>query len=93
MVYLEITLNIAAENRTAAGAVYTKFKDPFLTQVKGAKLKELLVRDDDVQVLHGFDTEQDAKSYLGSDLFTQDVVGGLKPLLQTTPDIRIYQAA
>jgi hypothetical protein len=86
-------LNIATENRAAAGEVYAKYKDPFLTQIKGAKLKQLLLRDEDVQVLHGFDTEADAKSYLGSGLFTADVVGELKALLQAAPDIRIYRAA
>jgi len=30
-----------------------------------------LVRDEDVQVLHGFDTEQNANAYLQSPLFTR----------------------
>jgi hypothetical protein len=30
---------------------------------------------------------------LTSRLFTSDVVGGLKPLLDAEPDVRIYQAA
>lgn len=93
MVYLEITLDVAVKNRGAAGAVYTKYKQPFLTQAKGAKSKDLLVRDEDVQVLHGFDTIENAKAYLSTDLFTSDVVGGLKPLLQAAPDVRIYEVA
>jgi hypothetical protein len=53
----------------------------------------LLVRDDDVQVLHGFDTAEQANAYLQTDLFTSDVVKALKPLLDAAPDVRIYQAA
>lgn len=93
MVYLEITLDVASKDRAAAGAIYNKYKQPFLSQAKGAKSKELLVRDEDVQVLHGFDTVENAKAYLGSELFTSDVVAGLKPLLQAAPDVRIYEVA
>ena len=57
-----------------------------------AKSKELLIRDEDVQVLHGFDTVASAQSYLGSDMFNQDVVTALRPLLQSPPDVRIYAA-
>jgi hypothetical protein len=44
-------------------------------------------------VLHGFDTAERANAYLKTELFTSDVVGALKPLLDASPDIRIYQAA
>jgi len=90
--YLEITLKVDPQDRAAAGAVYTKFKQPFLTKVSGAKSKELLIRDDDVQVLHGFATRKQAEAYLSSDLFTKDVVIGLKPLLKADPEVRIYSA-
>lgn len=93
MVYLQITLNIVAANRAAAAAIYQKYKSPFLDTIAGAKSKELLVRDEDVQVLHGFDTKENANAYLHSALFTADVVGGLKPLLAAAPDVRIYQVA
>lgn len=91
--YLEITLIIEAENRSAAAQVYTRYKDPFLTQIKGARTKDLLIRDEDVQVLHGFDTAENARAYLKSDLFNQGVVEALKPLLGAEPDIRIYEVA
>ena len=91
--YLEITLHIGAKNRSAVAQVYYKYKDPFLTKIKGARTKELLIRDEDVQVLHGFDTIENAQAYLKTDFFNQDVVGGLKPLLEAEPDIRIYQVA
>ncbi|MEM5388273.1 MULTISPECIES: hypothetical protein [Paraburkholderia] len=93
MVYLQITLKIADANRAAAVGVYQKYKAAFLNTIAGAKSKELLVREQDVQVLHGFDTEENAKAYLESALFSADVVGGLKPLLDDVPDVRIYQAA
>ncbi|WP_416980733.1 hypothetical protein [Streptomyces sp. T028] len=90
MAYLEITLQVDPANRVAAAGVYEKYKQPFLTTVTGAISKELLVRDEDVQVLHGFQTAADAKAYLESDLFTRDVVGGLSPLLKAAPEVRLY---
>lgn len=88
--YLEITLKIDNANRNAAAAVYTKYKHPFLDQINGAKSKKLFIRDEDVQVIHGFDNASNAQAYLTSDLFVKDVVEGLKPYLQDHPDIRIY---
>lgn len=93
MVYLQITLKIAEENRAAAAGVYQQYKAAFLDSIAGASSKELLVRDEDVQVLHGFDTLEHASAYLQSDMFTADVVAGLKPLLDADPDVRIYQVA
>jgi len=90
MAYLQITLKIANAHRAAAAAVYQKYKAPFLETIAGAKSKELLVRDEDVQVLHGFDTVEHANAYLQSALFNADVVGGLKPLLDAAPDVRVY---
>ncbi len=88
--YLEITLNIDEGDRASAGAVYAKFKDPFLKTIAGAKSKELLLRAEDVQVLHGFDTQAAAQDYLSSTLFNKDVVTELAPYLKSDPDIRIY---
>ena len=93
MVYLQITLKVAPANRTAAAGVYQRYKGPFLKTIAGAKSKDLLDRDDDVQVLHGFDTAEHANDYLKTELFTSDVVGELKPLLDAAPDVRIYKAA
>ena len=93
MVYLQITLTIADNNRAAAAGVYQKYKAPFLNTIAGATSKELLVREQDVQVLHGFDSAENANAYLQSELFTADVVGELKPLLAAAPDIRVYQVA
>ncbi|MBF0608352.1 MAG: hypothetical protein SFH39_16970 [Candidatus Magnetobacterium sp. LHC-1] len=91
--YLEITLKITEADRPKAAGVYTKYKQPFLDKIPGARSKELLIRSEDVQVLHGFDSVELAQSYLSSALFTGDVVEALKPYLQGAPDVRIYQVA
>lgn len=88
--FLEITMKINENDRAAAAAVYTKYRQPFLDDIEGAHCKHLLVRGEDVQVLHGFASVADAENYLKSDLFTQDVVVELKPYFQSEPDVRIY---
>jgi hypothetical protein len=93
MTYLQIILKIAPVNRPAAAGVYERYKAPFLNTIAGAKSKELLVRDEDVEVLHRFDTVEQANAYLKSRLFSSDVVGALKPLLDADADVRIYEAA
>ena len=93
MTYLEITLQIDSKDRAAAAGVYGKYKQLFLAEVPGAQCKELLVRDEDVQVLHGFDSAAHANDYLASDLFTADVVRELGPLLQADPEIRVFEVA
>ena len=62
------------------------------SRIDGAISKELLIRDEDVQVLHGFKTVAQAQAYLHSPLFTQDVVAELKPYLNRAPEVRIYDA-
>jgi hypothetical protein len=93
MVYLEITLKVRADRRPAAGEVYARYRKPFLTSVAGAKSKDLLLRDEDVQVLHGFDSVDHANAYLKSALFERDVVSALTPLLDAPPDVRVYTQA
>lgn len=91
--YLEITMVISNANRPAAAKVYTDYRQPFLDQIQGALTKELLLRDEDVQVLHGFDNVENAKAYLDSEMFKNDVFVGLKPLWSTDPDVKIYGVA
>ena len=88
---LEITLKVSEANRPRAGAIYAKYKPPFLATVPGAESKDLLLREEDVQVLHSFESRASAEKYLASRLFTIDVVEELKPLLLANPDIRIYE--
>lgn len=89
--YLEITLKVPAKDRMRAGAVYAKYKPPFLATIPGAQSKELLLREEDVQVLHGFDSRTSAESYLKSALFGNDVVRELKPYLVADPEVRVYE--
>lgn len=91
--YLEITMRIDNANRPAAAKVYAAYRAPFLNTIEGALTKELLIRDEDVQVLHGFDSVSHATAYLSSELFNNDVVKGLKPLWSADPDVRIYTVA
>lgn len=84
-------MKIKPENRAAAARVYSDFRKPFLAQIAGAMTKELLVRDEDVQVLHGFDSAENARAYLDSEMFRNDVFVGLEGLWEAMPDIRIYE--
>ena len=88
--YLEITMKISEENRAAAAKVYTDYRGPFLAEIKGALTKDLLVRNEDVQVLHGFDSVENAEAYLESEMFKNDVFTGLQPLWSEDPDVKIY---
>ncbi|MEA5083636.1 hypothetical protein SDC9_189416 [bioreactor metagenome] len=88
--YLEITMKISNENRSAAAKIYTDYRQPFLDTINGALTKDLLVRDEDVQVLHGFDSVNHAQDYLSSEMFKNDVFVGLKPLWSADPDVKIY---
>ncbi len=91
--YLEITMKINEENRPAAAKVYSDYRQPFLDTIKGALTKDLLIREEDVQVLHGFDSVENAKAYLDSEMFKNDVFVGLKPLWSADPDVKIYSVA
>lgn len=91
--YLEITMKINPENCHAAAKVYTDYRGPFLEQIDGAQTKELLIREEDVQVLHGFDSAAHTEAYLQSELFQKDVFVGLQPLWSADPEVRIYTTA
>ncbi|WP_249375460.1 MULTISPECIES: hypothetical protein [unclassified Actinomyces] len=91
--YLQITMTIDPADRPAGAKVFYDYLKEFLDTVPGARTKELLVRDEDVQVLHGFETAEQASAYLSSELFTTEVVPGLTPLFKADPDIRVYSVA
>lgn len=91
--YLEITMKISNNNRPAAAKVYNDYRQPFLDTIKGALTKNLLIRDEDVQVLHGFDSVENAQAYLSSELFKNDVFVGLQPLWNADPEVKIYTVA
>ena len=89
--YLQVTMKIDPENRAAAAKVYRDYRQPFLDTIEGALTKECLVRDEDVQVSHGFDSMEHAKAYLDSELFKTRVLPGLQPTWAADPDIRFYE--
>jgi Holliday junction resolvase len=89
--YLEITMKVSGANRAKAGAVYAKYRTPFLETVPGAESKDLLLREEDVQVLHTFASRTAAEGYLASRLFGDDVVRELQPYLAADPEVRIYE--
>ena len=91
--YLEITMKIEETNRPAATKVYTDYRQPFLDTIEGALTKDLLIRDEDVQVLHGYDSVEHAQAYLSSAMFQNDVFVGLKPLWSADPEVKIYSKA
>ncbi|MGN1104818.1 MAG: hypothetical protein ACI4VK_04245 [Candidatus Coproplasma sp.] len=91
--YLEITMKIDEQNRPAAAKVYNDYRGPFLKEIKGALTKDLLIRNEDVQVLHGFDSAEHAAAYLESEMFKNDVFVGLKPLWSADPEVKIYTVA
>ncbi len=91
--YLEITMKIDEANRPAAAKVYTDYRGPFLNTIEGALTKDLLIRDEDVQVLHGFDSSEHAAAYLSSEMFKNDVFVGLQPLWSADPEVKIYTVA
>lgn len=89
--YLEITMKVSSVDRPKAGAVYSKYKSPFLSTIAGAESKDFLIRDEDVQVLHSFDSRTSAENYLANKLFANDVVGELAPYIVGQPEVRIYE--
>lgn len=91
--YLQVIMTINPENRAAAAKVYTDYRQPFLDTIDGALTKELLIRDEDVQVVHGFDSMEHAQAYLNTPLFKEKVVPGLQPTWSADPDIRFYTVA
>lgn len=91
--YLQVTMNIPEENRGKAAQVYSDYKEPFLNTIPGAETKQLLVRDEDVQILHGFDSVKHAQDYLKSELFTQHVFPTLQPTWTSDPEVRIFKVA
>lgn len=91
--YLQITMYVSNTNRPAAAAVFNKYKAPFLENIEGAVTKDLLIRDEDVQVLHGFESVEEANAYLKTELFNNDVVKELAPLFDKAPEIKIYAVA
>lgn len=56
-------MTIPEENRVAAAKIYATYRQPFLDTIPGALTKQLFIRDENVQVLHGFDSVTHPKDY------------------------------
>ncbi|RKD90413.1 hypothetical protein [Mangrovibacterium diazotrophicum] len=91
--YLEITLKITDADRAQVVDVYSRYKTPFLQSIEGALTKELLVHVEDIQVLHSFNTIENAQEYLLSNLFNDEVVVALKSVIKNNLNIKIYAVA
>lgn len=91
--YLQSTMYIEEEKRPDAAKVYQDYREPFLKTIKGALTKDLLIRQEDIQVLHGFDSVENAQAYLSSELFKNDVFVGLQPLWSKDPEVKINTVA
>ncbi|MGJ1290427.1 hypothetical protein I6I97_21535 [Sphingobacterium multivorum] len=91
--YLQIVLKMNSSNRGELTSTYHKFKDLFREQIKGAKTQELLFSDEDIQLLYGFDTYEDAEAFLSTELYNNIILVALKPLISNNPEIKIYHVA
>lgn len=91
--YLQIVLKMNSSNRGELTSTYHKFKDLFREQIKGAKTQELLFSDEDIQLLYGFDTYEDAEAFLSTELYNNIILVALKPLISNNPEIKICHVA
>ena len=68
--YLQETFTLASTSREEMILqVYAPHRPRFLGRVAGAVSINLLLREEDVQILYGFDTLESAKSFLESAYF------------------------
>ncbi|WP_104381543.1 hypothetical protein [Sphingobacterium sp. HMA12] len=88
--YLQITLKINNSDKGAVSGIYDKFRDSFLDQVKGATSIELLIGNGYIQLLHVFDTAEDAQAFLSTELYNNEILLALKSLMVDTPMISVY---
>ncbi len=88
--YLQITLKVNAVDKGAVSGVYHKFRALFLEQIQGATSIELLIGDEYIQLLHSFDTAEEAEAFLSTELYNNDMLVALKPFIVDTPEVRIY---
>ncbi len=68
--HLLITVKVDSSRRAALiDQVYEPNRTRFLQKIPGAVSKNLLLRREDLAILHGFDTAENAEAYLHSDLY------------------------
>ncbi len=69
--------------------VYEPNRTRFLERISGAISKNLLVRPEDIAILHGFDTRESAEAYLQSSLY-QQIVNGIADYQEENPSVALY---
>jgi hypothetical protein len=88
--HLLITVKISESRREEMiDQVYEPNRTRFLERISGAISKNLLLRREDIAVLHGFDTVESAEAYLQSDLYNQ-VVQLLAEYQEENPTVALY---
>ncbi|PUV23897.1 MULTISPECIES: hypothetical protein [Sphingobacterium] len=88
--YLQVTLKINNSDKGAVSGIFDKFRDSFIDQIKGATSIELLIGDGYIQLLHVFDTVEDAHAFLSTELYNNNILFALKSLMVDTPQVSIY---
>jgi len=91
--YLDIILTIQGLDRAGVTAVYNLYKEPFLKTVNGALSDELLIHIDDLRILQGFKSREDAQCYFLSKFCTSDFITSLKPDIIGNPNVKIYEVS
>lgn len=92
MVYLQITPKIAEANRAAAGGVYQEFKAPFPNTIPGASRRNCWCATRTCRFCMA-STAGRTRTLTCTASCPAGLVGGLEPLLNCAPDLRMYQAA
>ena len=88
--FLQITLVVPTPKREEAiTKVFLPGRQRFLDRIPGAVTMDLLVREEDLQVLHGFDTMENASAYLKSPI-GKEILGQLAEISDGKPSIAVY---
>jgi hypothetical protein len=88
--FVQVTLAIPESRREEAiTRIFLPARQRFLDRSPGAVSMDLLVREEDVQLLHGFDTFENSRVYLDSGFF-RDLIGQLGETAEKEPVTALY---
>ena len=91
--YLSVNMKIDSSRLPEVTKVYTNYWEKFLRTIHGARTKDLVIRNEDVQILHSFNSVEDAVGFLSSEMFQRAVFIDLQPYWNDELNVRIYTAA
>lgn len=91
--YLSVNMKIDSGKLPEVTRVYTSYWEQFLKTIHGARTKDLVIRNEDVQILHSFNSVEDAVGFLSSEMFQKAVFIDLQPYWNDELNVRIYTAA